>query len=290
MTASNPGPASATNPNSIMANFVQSGTTTLYTFATLPAAANFAVGFMAETSDQGMCHVILVSGVLTWAVLGIPQSGGAIQRYIHPLGGAMTNLTAPGQGSLSLQYVDMQWPVTATRFDAMVAWAAASSAGAETGAVVISAYAGIYSNSGPGTLTMLSSGSTQTTYTYASNSAGVTALISSGIRPISVPMNISMTPGEYIVGFNFSTNSSSIGTATTNLAQTISMMGWGGNQSALNYAEFTAASTSNSGLYGAMGIWSSAGTGLPTTIPVTAIGQTGANQSRAQYAFVMRNY
>lgn len=286
----NPGPANSANPNAIGASFVESGTSTLYTFATLPAASNFTIGYLAETSDQGMCHVILVNGVATWAVLGIPQSGGAIQRYIHPLGGAMTNLTAPGQGSLSLQYLDMQWPVTATRFDAMVAWAAASSADAATGAVVISAYGGIYSNSGPGTLTLLSSGSTQTTYTYASNSAGQTQLISSGIRPLSVPMNVSMTPGEYYVGFNFSTNSSSVGTSTTNLAQTISMMGWGGNQSALNYAEFTVASTSNSGLYGAMGIWSSAGTGLPTTIPVTAIGQTGANQSRAQFAFVMRNY
>jgi hypothetical protein len=269
---------------------VNGGATTTFTFATLPAASNFAPGFLAYTSDQGMCYVALVNGVATWAVLGVPQSGGAIQRYIQPLGGAMTNLTAPGQGSLSLQYMDLQWPVTATRFDALVAWAAASSADAATGAVVISAYAGIYSNSGPGTLTMLSSGSTQTTYTYASNSAGQTQLISSGIRPLSVPMNMSLTPGEYVVGFNFSTNSSSVGTSTTNLAQTISMMGWGGNQSALNYAEFTAASTSNSGLYGGMGIWSSAATGLPTSIPVTAIGQTGANQSRAQFAFVMRNY
>lgn len=285
---SNPGPANSTTPNAIGASFVESGTSTLYTFATLPAAANFTIGYLAETSDQGMCHVVLVNGVNTWAVLGIPQSAGALQRFINGVEG-ITNLTAPGQGSLSLQYLEVQWPVTGTRLDLLVSWAAASSATTNTGAVVISAYGGIYSNVSS-TLTLLSSGSTQTTYTYASNSAGQTQLITSGIRPLSVPMNISMTPGEYVVGFNFSTNSSSIGTSTSNLAQTISMMGWAGNQSALNYAEFTAASTSNSGLYGAMGIWSSAGTGLPVTIPVTQIGQTGANQSAAQFAFVMRNY
>jgi hypothetical protein len=288
MTASNPGPASATNPNSIMANFVGSGTSTLYTFATLPAASNFQVGFMAETSDQGMCHVVSVSGVLTWAVLGIPQSGGAIRRYVSPVG--ITAVSAPGQASLSLQYFDPQWPVTASRMDLIVGWAAASSAGAETGAIAITAIGGIYSNSGPGTLVSLSTGSTQTTYTYASNSAGNTQLIASGLRPVSIPMNVSMTPGEYVIGFAFSTNSSSVGTATTNLAQTISVYGWNSNQSALNYAEFGAATNASTNLLGVLGIYSAATTGMPATIGVTDVNQTGVNQSKAQFAFVLRNY
>lgn len=286
---SNPGPANVATPNAIGASFVESGTSTLYTFATLPAASNFTVGYLAETSDQGMCHVTLVNGVATWAVLGIPQSAGALQRFINGVEG-ITNLTAPGQGSLSLQYLEVQWPITATRLDLLASWAAASSATTNTGAVVISAYGGIYSNSGPGTLTLLSSGSTQTTYTYASNSAGQTQLITAAVRPISVPLAMSVTPGEYYVGFNFSTNSSSIGLSTTNLAQSISVMGFANVQTALNYAEFTVQTNASSGLYGAQGIWSSAGTGLPTTIPVTAINQTGANQSAAQFAFVMRNY
>jgi hypothetical protein len=287
MPISNPGPASATNPNSIMANFVGSGTSTLYTFATLPAASNFTVGFLAETSDQGMCHVVLVSGVLTWAVLGIPQSAGALQRLVSPVG--MTAISAYGQASLSLQYLEAQWPVSASRVDLIVGWAAASSAGAETGAIVITAIAGIYSNSAS-TLTRLSSGSTQTTYTYASNSAGNTGLITSGLRPISVPMNVSMTPGEYVVGFAFSTNSSSVGTATTNLAQTVSVYGWASNQSALNYAEFTAATNASTNLLGVLGMYSAATTAMPASIAVTDVNQTGVNQSKAQFAFVMRNY
>lgn len=285
---SNPGPANSTTPNSIGASFIESGTSTIYTFATLPAASNFTIGYLAETSDQGLCHVVLVNGVQAWAVVGVPQSAGALQRFINGVEG-ITNLTAPGQGSLSLQYLEVQWPVTGTRLDLLVSWAAASTASAVTGAVVISAYGGIYSNSAS-TLTLLSSGSTQTTYTYASNSAGQTQLITGAVRPISVPINMSVTPGEYFVGFNFSTNSSSIGAATTNLAQSISVMGFANVQSALNYAEFTVQTNASSNLYGAQGIWSSAGTGLPTTIPVTAINQTGANQSAAQFAFVMRNY
>lgn len=285
----NPGPASTTNPPSIMANFVPAGTTTQYTFATLPAASNFAIGYLAETSDQGMCHVISVNGVLTWAVLGIPQSGGAVSRQINNLQG-MTNLTSFAQGSVSIQYWNQQWPVTATRADLLVSWAAASSATTNTGAIVISAYAAIYTNNtASSALSSVSSGSTQTTYTYASNTAGVASLSAAAIRPISVPMNVSMTPGEYYIAFNFSTNSSSIGLSTTNLAQSISVMGFANVQSALNYAEFTANTTSNSNLF-IQGIWSSAGTGLPASVPYTQIAQTGANLSAAQFAWVLRNY
>ncbi len=286
MTTVNPGPASASTPNSEPAAIVQSGTTTAYTFATLPAASNFAPGFLANTSDQGMCYVTTAG---QWAVLGIPQSAGAVPRLIAQTG--FTNLTAPGQGSLSIQYLDCLWPVTASRMDLLVNIAAATAATAATAAMVISAYGAVYSNNtGSSALVTLSSGSTQTTYTYASNNSGQSQLSASAIRPISVPMNISMTPGEYFVAFNWSTNSSSIGTATTNLGNTISVQGWNSNQSALNYAEITAATTANSGLYGAMGIWSSAQTGIPVSIPVTQINQTGANQSAAQFAYVFRNY
>lgn len=289
MSGSNPGPSTTTTPNSIMANFVESGTSTIYTFATLPAASNFQIGFLAETSDQGMCHVVSVNGVLTWAVLGVPQSGGAVQRLISPSG--YTALTAPGQGSLSIQYLDCMWPVTATRMDLLVNWAAATAGTSNTVAHVISAYGAIYSNvSSASALTLLSSGSTQTTYTYASNNSGNSQLTAAAVRPVSVPMNVSMTPGEYYVAFNYSTNTSSVGAATTNLGGTFSVMGYNTNQSAVNYAEFSAATTANSGLYGAMGIWSSAGTGVPSSIPVTAINQTGANQSAAQFAYVLRNY
>jgi hypothetical protein len=282
----NPGPASTLTPNSEPATIVESGTTVAYTFATLPNAANFAPGFLALTSDQGMCYVT-TSGV--WAVLGVPQSGGALQRQINNLAG-MTNLTSFAQGSVSIQYWDQQWPVTATRADLLVSWAAASSATTNTGAIVISAYAAIYTNNtGSSALSSVSSGSTQTTYTYASNTAGVASLSAAAIRPISVPMNVSMTPGEYYIAFNFSTNSSSIGLSTTNLAQSISVMGFANVQSALNYAEFTANTTSNSNLF-VQGIWSSAGTGLPGSIPYTQIAQTGANLSAAQFAWVLRNY
>jgi hypothetical protein len=172
--------------------------------------------------------------------------------------------------------------------DALFAWAGASSATTNTGAVVISAWGAIYTRNA-NTLSSLSSGSTQTTYTYASNTAGNTQLISSAIRPVSVPINMSFTQGEYFIAFNMSTNSSSIGASTTNLAQTISVVGGAALQTANNFAEFSAQTASSTGLYGGMGVYSAQTAGLPAAISLSAIVQTGASLSQANIALVLRN-
>jgi hypothetical protein len=178
--------------------------------------------------------------------------------------------------------------VTATRLDALVSWSGASSAASNTGAVVISAYGAVFTKNGS-TLSSLSSGSTQTTYTYASNSAGAASLYVPAIRPVSVPMNVSMTPGEYYVAFNFSTNSSSVGAATTNYGQTLSMMGGNEIQTAANYAEFTNATATSSNLYGGMGVYSATSAGIGASLALSNINQTGSALSAANIALVFRN-
>ncbi len=151
----------------------------------------------------------------------------------------------------------------------------------------MSAYAAIFTRN-ISTLSSLSSGSTQTTYTYASNSAGNTQLITGAMRPVSVPMNISMTPGEYFVAFNFLTNTTSVGLSTTSLGQTLSMMG--GNQfQAIDYAEFTAQSATSTGLYGGMGLYTVSSSGIPAALSLANIAQTGASLGSANIALVFRN-
>ena len=68
------------------------------------------------------------------------------------------------------------------------------------------------------------------------------------------------------------------------------MYGWASNQSALNYAEIGAATNASTNLLGVLGMYSAATTGMPASIAVTDVNQTGVNQSKAQFAFVMRNY
>ena len=246
-----------------------------------------SVGFSvpATSSLVGTNGISLSSNGSTISISGVSPYAS---RFIYPEANLLTGLSAFGNGSMSIQYVPFDGYVTATRLDALVSWSAGSSAAANTAGIAMTMFAGIYTRNAS-TLQSVSSATTQQTLTYASNTSNYTG-INSAIRAISVPMNINMTPGEYYVGFGFSTSASSVGTATTNLAQTVSMYGYGGLQSALNYAEFNEATATSKNLYSGMGIYSAALSTVPPTISLSAINQTGTNISRANIALVFRNY
>ena len=234
------------------------------------------------------------------AVAGIPNtelyvSTGPLQRVIYPVG--FTNGAAIGNGTLSFQYYNCQYPVTASRLDALFNMAIASSATTNTGAFLATAIGGIYqtfvSSNTAGTtnaISLLSAGSQTVSFTAASNSAGSTQLIAAAVRPLSVPVNINMQPGEYLVAFGVSTNSSSVGLSTTALAWSMSIQAALTNQTATNYAELNAATAANTNLVGGWGVYSAATGALPGTAPITAINQTGAAALGGNFAFVMRNY
>ena len=255
------------------------------------ALGAMTVGFSngsVQLSAPAISSIVGVGGIsVSTNVSTISVYENPITRLIYPQN-LLTALSAPGNATISVQYVAVNWPVTASRLDALVGWSGSSSATTNTCAIALSAYAAIYTRNAS-TLSSLSSGSTQTTYTYASNSAGQTGLTQSAIRPISVPINVSMTPGEYFVGFNFITATSSVGLSTTNLAQTLSVMGAAQIQSAINYAEFGAGTATSSNLYYGMGLYSVASTGMPVSIGLGNINQTGAALSQANIALVFRN-
>ena len=222
-------------------------------------------------------------------------STGALQRVIYPT--RFTNGNAIGNGTVSFQYYPANYPVTASRIDLLLNQLVATSATTNTGAALYTAIAGIYStyattNTAGSTaaLTLLTAGSTTNSFTWASNSAGNTNLTVSAIRPVSVPMNVNMQPGEYYVAFGLSTTNSSVGLSTTALAWSLSVQADLDMQTAVNYAEPLAATTANSGLYGGMGLYSAATGTLPLSLYQTQINQTGAPQLDANYVFVMRNY
>lgn len=234
------------------------------------------------------------------AIAGIPNTElflqtGPLSRVIYPVGA--TNGNAFGNGTLSFQYFPCTAGVSGTRLDCLFNIAVQTTTTTNTAAIALTAIGGIYTNivstntAGSTTiLSLLSGGSTQTTYSYASNASGQTQLIAAAVRPISVPVNMNVQPGEYYVAFAVSTTASSVGAATTALNFSASVQAALTLMTATNYAEFTAATTANSGLYGALGVYASATAVLPGTINVTAINQTGANQLNGNYQFVMRNY
>jgi hypothetical protein len=222
-------------------------------------------------------------------------SSGPLQRVIYPT--RFTNGNAIGNGTLSFQYYPANYPVSATRMDLILNQLIATSATTNTAAALYTAIAGVYStyattNTAGSTaaLTLLSQGSQTASFTWASNSAGNTNLTVSALRPVSVPVNINMQPGEYFMAFGLSTTNSSVGLSTTALAWSLSVQADLDMQTAVNYAEPGAATNASSNIYGGMGLYSAATGILPISLYQTQINQTGANQLDGNYVFVMRNY
>lgn len=234
------------------------------------------------------------------AIAGIPNtelalSTGPQQRQLWPVA-ASTVTFAAVNGDVLLNYFPCAYPVTASRLDALMYVSAASTTTTNTAAIAMTVNAGIYqsylSTNTAGTTTaasLVSWGSTQTTYSYASNGSGQTQLIAAAIRPISCPVNINMTQGEYWVAFNMSTSQSSVGAATTALAFNMSYV-CGAASTATPYAEFSQATASTSGLNAFQGVYTTTTGALPVTLANSNVVQTGASLNAGNYVFVLRNY
>jgi hypothetical protein len=234
------------------------------------------------------------------AQAGIPNtelyvSNGPASRLVYPVG--FTNGAAFGNGTLSFQYFNCTYPISASRLDCLLEMSQVTTTTTNTAAALYTCLGGIYqtavSTNSAGTtnyVNLLSQASQTYSWTWASNNSGSTQFSVAAIRPLSVPLNINMQQGEYLVAFAISSTNSSVGAATTALAHNMSIQAALTNQTAINYAELTANTSSNSNLMGGWGVYSATTGALPNTAPLTAINQTGANALAGNFAFIMRNY
>jgi hypothetical protein len=238
----------------------------------------------AVSSLVGVGGISISTNGSTISISNSPVS----QRWQYPQG-ALSALSAFGNGSFSINRMDAVNNVTATRLDMPVLLSIASSATANTFGFAMTVFAAIYTKNGS-TLSSLSSGSQTLAFTVASNTAGSTQMLGGAIRPVSVPMNINMTDGEYYVGYGISTNTVSSGTATTANGVTISAMGGLGYSSAIGWVgDFTATTNTSTGMLGGMGVYSAAISTVPPAVSLSAINQTGSYYSRANIGVVFRN-
>jgi hypothetical protein len=204
-------------------------------------------------------------------------------RMILPIAGHVTSLTAPNNGFMSFQYMDIQNPLTASRLDALVYMSASTTANASTFGVAYSAWGGIFTRN-VSTLASVATGSTATNYTYASNSAGATWLTQGAMYAVSLPMNMNLPPGEYIVAYGLST-----ATSVSSMASwTISMMGANDLQTTWNYAELGSTTNGSYNLSSGMGVYSGAGS-ISTSYNIASISGTGSSLSAANINLVLRN-
>lgn len=281
-------------------NIVNAGTagTTGTTWSSLSASVRLNGGNNI-TISQNNSNDIVVSGVsfanannVTFGVNAGTVTASVVApatlgNFIYP-SPSISALAAFGNGSFSLRRMDADDFITATRLEMPMLWQNATTGVANTVAIAMSMYAAIYTLNGS-TLSSVSSGSTQTTYSYASNSAGATQITGSAVRPMSVPMNINMAPSSYIIGFGVSTTFSSIGTATTTVGQTISAMGLPAYSSAVGWVgDFTQATATSIGMLTGHGVYSAAVNSAVPAISLSAINYSGSYFHRANIALLFR--
>ena len=237
--------------------------------------------------------VITVSAPATSSLIGqggisVSTAGSTISvypapltRYIHPYDNALTTIGALGNATLSIQYIQVPMALTASRLDVLMSMSFSTSAGAGTQTYQYSGYGVVYTKN-VSTLSSLSSGSTQSTYTLASNSAGNTQFTQAAIRPLSIPLAINMSAGEYYIGVN-------IITANTAGSASFSVMGGPSMIAGMNYAEMGAVTGTSTNYIGGMGLYSAATTGTLANVSLSAINATGASLQAANVALVFRN-
>lgn len=206
--------------------------------------------------------------------------------------GAMTLLSAPGNASVSVERFLAPDDITATQIAFPVYQSISSSAVANTYGQQWTISAMVFTNDTANSRLMsLSSGSTQTTYTLASNNSGATQLIGSGVRPVTCPININMTPGVYYMAYLWSTNNFSSGTATTALNRTVSMIGRAPIMSAsfAMVSAYDVATAATNNVFFPQGVLSGGATAaIPNTISHSQMTMTGASHSQANLAFYLR--
>jgi len=203
-------------------------------------------GFVSDSLTKIFLGTLVMSNAngVSWSLS--TRSGGlppVLQASVNP--STVSNVFFPPDGGatshqqvnsiVSFQRIQVQAPVTFTRVDVPMWITNATSAGAETGNIVFTSGAVLYSRTGS-TLSPIVGQTASTTYTWASNSANFSNIV--GGRPASFALATYLAPGEYFLGvFLSTTNNSSIGTATTQLANSISIQ-LGSTYTASGYAEF----------------------------------------------------
>lgn len=212
--------------------------------------------------------------------IGAPQMA-TLSRFEYP-DEAFTALSTIGQGSLSFNRVFIPFNVTGSA--AQVIGSISASAAASTGTQNISLWMGIYKLNGSN-LSLASSGSANNSFQVSSNTALSSNYI--GVRQLTVPMNLNITPGVYWIGAVMSTGT--VGTACNlvlNLYGNSLVLSSGTGGAALIGAG-TAAGRSP---FMMQGVYTAATSVGPSAVATNDINMTSAgNQMRANFYIQLYN-
>jgi hypothetical protein len=213
-----------------------------------------------------------------------PGGGVVMSRFDAPIGqlssSGMTNASA------SVKYLSIPTGISFSRVDVPILLSLASSATANTGNILISSGLFISTRNGVSLEPVTGSMGT-TTYTWASNTANFSNL--SGARNASFAINTSLSAGEYWIGFQMSTNNnSSIGTATTQYANTLSVF-YNSVHSGSAYNDLGSATNTSVGWMN-QGVHTNTVTATNQTLSFQNISKSGTAFVRGNILPIFRNY
>lgn len=253
--------------------------------------AAYRAGWVSDSLTKAYLGTLILSNAngvsfgLAGNTLTASVSSNAVSHVFLPPDGGATSLQQVNS-ILSFQRFQLQRNATFTRVDVPFVATLSTSADAATANLVFTSGAVIYSRTGS-TLSPIVGYTGSTTYTWASNSANWSSV--SGGRYASFPLATLLPPGEYFLGVFLSTaNNSSIGTATIQLANTISMH-LGSTYTATGFAEFGAVIHSTNQYPVMRGLCSITISATSMTFQQSQITGTGTGGIAANFPIFLRN-
>ncbi|HUS26089.1 MAG TPA: hypothetical protein VMY99_01955 [Nevskiaceae bacterium] len=255
------------------------------TIASSAGGQSFKVS-VPQTSSLSATGAVSLSTNGSTISIGAPVYS-PMSQWIHN-SAAMYSSSTSAMVNTSVSLVRMLIPeqLSFSRVDVPVSVSGATQSSANTAAMALSAVGVLYSRNAS-TLNPIVGQSSTTTYSYASNT-GVYSSIT-GPRMLSFNLATSLTAGEYYFGFQLSSATSSVGTATTNLGWTVAPV-FGTSYTVLPWQDISAATNQTINLYQPLqGMKSIAITNTTMTHQQSQITQSGATAIRANLVVILRN-
>jgi hypothetical protein len=257
------------------ANLVASGALTIA--STTGQSFNFSV---PQTSSLSATGAVSISTNGSTISIGAPKP--TVPRFDYP-NFMFTSLQTQGQGSISVQPVSIPFYVNATAMRIGGSLSGVTNTSVTTASANVTLWMGIYTLNGSA-LSLASSGSANHNFQWSQSNSSTGNTSINSMRQMTVPMDISITPGMYWVA-------AALSSATTYTAFSY----WVYGNTLINPSATAAVlspigsnTSANSGAFMFQGIHKTANSSGPASIVATHINNTSvSNVIRANFYFGM---
>jgi len=216
---------------------------------------------------------------------------GTLSRWEYPTVqfGSLMAYSASNQGLVSMQNIILPMNLSGTAAKIAGSISLGTSTANVTGSASISVWMGIYTtNAASGeSLLLASSGSANNSFTFQGNSSASSNYSSvTGVRELTVPMNVNATPGQYWVG--------AVMSSTTAGGLGLNLTLWGNSLQVTATAPVLAPigvnTASGLGFLPVQGVWKSSAFTMPSSIPFSSINNSaGSAVQRAAFYHALYN-